>query len=50
MKPGDTARVTRGPWFGFEGKVTATCTGGFVAIQLAGYERTFDEADLEVIP
>jgi hypothetical protein len=46
---GDRARVTRGPWVGFEGTVTATFAGGWVAIVLDGMERTFAATDLEVI-
>jgi len=50
VKAGDTARVTRGPWSGFEGKVTAVPAKGWVCVLFANMERTFDEADLEVIP
>lgn len=49
MNVGDIARISRGPWRGFKGRVTATFTGGWVSVSLAGFERTFaaDEVELD---
>jgi hypothetical protein len=48
VKPGDTARVIRGPWSGFVGKVTATFTGGWVAVRVTDHlhPRTFPATEL----
>ena len=46
MNVGDTARIARGPWTGFTGRVTALFNG-FTAVQLAGFERTFANDELD---
>lgn len=46
MNVGDTARINRGPWRGFSGRVTALFNG-FTAVQLAGFERTFSNDELD---
>ena len=49
MNPGDTARITRGPWAGFTGRVTAVFAAGWVSVQLdaGGWVRTFAANEVE---
>lgn len=49
MSIGDTVRITRGGWSGFTGEITARFTGGWIAVRIKGWERTFAESDAEVV-